>query len=41
MAESYYVDPVEMSQIKGDEKLTKKLKAGHRDARKLKGKFVE
>lgn len=38
--ESCYVDPVEMAQIKSDKKLTEKLKAGHGDARKMKGKLV-
>ncbi|MFH1379431.1 MAG: DUF6290 family protein [bacterium] len=39
--ESYYVDPIEMAQIKSDKKLLKKLKTGHRDAKRMKGKFVE
>ena len=38
--ESYYADPIEMAQIKSDRKLLKRLKAGHRDAQTLKGKFV-
>jgi len=38
--ESYYVDSIEMAQIKSDKKLLKRLKAGHRDAQKMKGKFV-
>ncbi len=38
--ESYYVDPLEMAQIKSDKKLLKRLKAGHRDAKKTRGRFV-
>jgi len=37
---SYYVDPVEMAQISRDETLQGKLAAGHRDAKKMKGRFV-
>jgi len=39
--ESHYVDPIEMDQIKSDKKLLRKLKAGHRDAKRMKGRFVE
>lgn len=38
--ESYYIDPIEMAQIKSDKRLLEKLKAGHRDVKKMKGKFV-
>lgn len=38
--ESYYVDPIEMAQINSDKRLLGKLKAGHNDAKKRKGKFV-
>lgn len=38
--ESFYVDPVEMAEIKSNKKLIKKLKAGHQDAKALRGKFV-
>ena len=38
--ESYYADPIEMAQIKSDKKLIEKLKAGHGDALKMKGKLV-
>jgi len=38
--ESYYVDPVEMVQIKSDKRLLRKLKAGHTDATKRRGKLV-
>jgi len=38
--ESYFLDPIEMNQIKSDKKLLKRLRAGHRDAQKMKGKFV-
>ncbi|MFH1339037.1 MAG: hypothetical protein ABIH40_04270 [Candidatus Omnitrophota bacterium] len=40
LEESYYVDPIEMAQIKSDKRLLKKLKSGHRDARKMKGRLV-
>lgn len=39
--ESYYVDSIEMAQIKSDKRLSSKLKAGHNDAKRRKGKFVE
>ena len=39
--ESYYVDPIEMAQIKSDKNLIGKLKIGHRDAKEMKGKFIE
>jgi len=39
--ESYYVDPIEMAQIKSDRVLIEKLKIGHRDAKEMKGKFVD
>ena len=38
--ESYYADSIEMAQIRSDKRLLQKLKAGHADAKKLKGKFV-
>jgi uncharacterized protein (DUF1778 family) len=38
--ESYYVDPIEMAQIKSDEQLLKRLGAGHNDAQEGNGKFV-
>ncbi len=38
--ESFYVDDIEMAQIKSDEKLQRKIKAGHKDAAKGKGKMV-
>lgn len=38
--ESCYVDSIEMAQIKSDKKLLEKLKAGHGDVQKMKGKFV-
>lgn len=41
MEESLYVDEIEMSQIKSDEKLLKKLETGHDEAKKMKGKFIE
>jgi len=37
---SYYVDPIEMSQINLDKILTEKLKRGHRDVKEMKGKFI-
>jgi predicted DNA-binding protein len=39
--ESYYVDPIEMAQIKSDKNLIGKLKIGHRDAKEMKGRFIE
>jgi len=39
--ESYYVDPIEMAQIKSDKNLIGKLKIGHRDAKEMKGSFVD
>jgi len=39
--ESYYVDPIEMAQIKSDKDLIGKLKIGHRDAEEMKGRFIE
>ncbi|MCG2725521.1 MAG: hypothetical protein L6420_04555 [Elusimicrobia bacterium] len=39
--ESYYADSIEMSQIKSDKNLLKKLKRGHNDAKKKRGGFVE
>lgn len=36
-----YVDPAEMAEIKSDKKLLKRLKAGHKDAKALRGKFTE
>jgi len=39
--ESYYVDPIEMAQIKSDKDLIGKLKIGHRDAKEMKGIFVD
>ncbi|MBU3933572.1 MAG: CopG family transcriptional regulator [Candidatus Omnitrophica bacterium] len=38
--ESYYVDAIEMDQIKSDKKLLKKLEKGHQDAKKRKGRLV-
>lgn len=37
---SYYIDSIEMAQIKLDKRLLKKLQAGYCDAKKMKGKFV-
>lgn len=37
---SYFVDPIEMSQIKSDKKLLEKLKTGHNHVKKMKGKLV-
>ena len=39
--ESFYVDRIEMDQIKSDKKLLEKLKSGHNDARRMRGKFVK
>lgn len=38
--ESDTVDAIELAQIRSDKKLLKKLEDGHRDAKKMKGKFV-
>ena len=38
--ESYYVDPIEIAQIKSD-RVLEKLKIGHRDAKEMKGRFVD
>lgn len=38
--EGDYVDAVEMDQILSDRRLTAKLQAGHRDAKRRKGKLV-
>lgn len=38
--ESYYADAIEMSQIRQDKKLLERLRAGHRDASKMKGRIV-
>jgi uncharacterized protein (DUF1778 family) len=38
--ESYYVDSLEMGQVKSDKKLLKRLEAGHRHAKKMRGRFV-
>jgi len=38
--ESDYVDSVEMAQIKDDKKLMGKLKAGHNDAKKMRGRLI-
>ncbi|MCD5397706.1 DUF6290 family protein [candidate division NPL-UPA2 bacterium] len=38
--ESYHVDPIEMAQINSDKRLLGKLKAGHSDAKKRRGKLV-
>lgn len=39
--ESYFIDSIEMAQIKSDKKLLEKLKAGHDDTKNMKGRFVE
>jgi len=38
--EAYYVDSIEMAQINSDKDLLKKLRSGHRDAKKKKGKLL-
>ena len=38
--ESCYLDSIEMAQINSDKKLLGKLKAGHNDAKKRRGKFA-
>ena len=39
--ESYYADSIEMAQIKSDQKLAEKLKSGHSDVKKIKGKYID
>ena len=39
--ETCYTDAVETSQILSDKKLLQKLQAGHADAKKLRGRFVD
>lgn len=39
--ESYFTEPIEMAQIKTDKKLLRKLKAGHSDVKKMKGRFID
>ena len=38
--EGDYVDAVEMTQIRSDERLMAKLRAGHRDAKRRQGRLV-
>ncbi len=38
--DSYYTDVIETDQIASDKKLLKKLKKGHQDANKMRGKMV-
>lgn len=38
--ESYYVDPIEMDQIRSDKQLLARLKKGHKDAEKRNGKLI-
>ncbi len=38
---SYYVDPIEMAQISSDKRLLEKLRAGHIDAKRKKGRLVK
>lgn len=40
IAASYYADPIEMAQIRSDKRLLEKLKFGHLDAKKKRGKFI-
>ena len=37
---SYFVDPIEMAQIKSDKKLLERLKTGHSHAKNKKGRLV-
>ena len=36
--ESYYVDSIEMAQLRSDKRLQEKLKAGHNDVKRGKGR---
>ena len=40
MKKAFFVDATEMAQIKSDKKLLAKLKVGHSDVKKLKGKVA-
>ncbi|MCK4905382.1 TIGR01212 family radical SAM protein [bacterium] len=37
----HFVDPIEMAQIRSDKKLAEKLKAGHNQAKTMKGRFIK
>ena len=39
LKESHYADSIEMAQIHSDEKLLKKLKRGHKEAREMREKY--
>ena len=39
LRDSYYADPIEMAQIRSDEKLLKKLKRGHKEAQAIREKY--
>jgi uncharacterized protein (DUF1778 family) len=39
LKESQYADSIEMAQINSDEKLIKKLKRGHKEAREIREKY--
>ena len=36
--DSFYVDPIEMAEIKQDKELMRRLERGHKEAKKLRGK---
>ena len=38
---SYYIDPIEMNQIRSDKKLIEKMKIGHSEALEKKGRFID
>lgn len=40
LEEGAYVDAVEMAQLTSDQRLMRKLRAGHRDAKQRKGKLL-
>ena len=37
---SYYIDPIEIDQIRQNKGLLGKIEAGHRDAEEMKGRLV-
>jgi len=40
MEESLFVDPIEMAEINSNKQLVKKIRAGHGDAKKMRGKMI-
>ena len=38
--ESLFVDPIEMAEINSNQNLLKKIRNGHKDAKKMRGKMI-